>query len=147
MISYYQKEDWDRFGKKCSENTEHIIIDIRKCQSRNNIVLLIGTTLRASYSAEMQTGKSLDALHDVVSDWFIEHWNNWKTVYIIGWQNFTEKYPFFSQDVLQVLNDAYLTCITGQMREVVQWKTIGCEKINFLTAMYENPPKIFLVCN
>lgn len=146
MISFYSKKDWETFGKKWTDD-EKIIIDLRKCRSEQDVVLSIGDILRASYSTELQGGNSLDALHDLVADWFIEQWNNWNDIYIIGWKRFINEHPFFSQKILLVLTDSYLTSITCQMREVVQWKTANCSSMNFLDAMHENPPKIFLVMN
>ncbi|WP_434354156.1 hypothetical protein VH441_03790 [Psychrobacter sp. HD31] len=147
MIVFENKESWNQFGQKRSENSDNIIINLKQCKLEDDFLIAIGNNLRASYSTDIQIGKNLDALHDIVSDWFIEQWNNWKDVYIVGWLEFVNKYPVFSQKVLLVLNDSYLTSLTAQMCEVVQWQTMNLKEANFFDAMYESPPNIYLIMN
>ncbi len=156
MISYDSKECWDEFCEIWSKDKNNIIIDLRECSSKREFVLSIGSILRASYSTKVEVGSgisidaeggNLDALSDVMSDWFIENWNNWKDIYIVGWQGFIDKHPVYSQKLALTLTDSYILSITAQMRAVLQWKEEECADMNFLDAMYENPPRVFLIMN
>lgn len=60
-----------------------LFIDLRKCADRQCILREIGGVLKGSDSQTMR-GNSLDALVDIMGDWFIERWGEKVEIYIRG---------------------------------------------------------------
>ena len=60
-----------------------LLIDLGKCADKECILRKIGTVLKGSDSPTID-GNSLDALIDVMGDWFMEHWGEPIEIYIRG---------------------------------------------------------------
>lgn len=123
-----------------------ITIDLTTCVKRNDYILAIGEKLHASYSTPLVTGNSLDALHDVVSDWFIENHLKWKDVFIQGWQTFTQKESIYAQKVLTVLMEGYITYLGGQA-QMIKWQEFSFDDSKMFEAIRVKQPSIFLILN
>lgn len=146
MIEFLKKESWDKFGEQWQAEPSKIIIDTRECMAEEDFVLAIGQVLHASYSTPLIGGYSLDALIDVLSDYFIENWRQYKEIYIVGWQRFIGMHPSFSQRTLLSLMDSYIKAIECQHR-AVDFGDDTFENLQFLDALTDNRPRIFLVLN
>jgi len=60
-----------------------LLIDLGKCADKECILKKIGAVLKGSDSPTI-SGNSLDALVDVMGDWFMEHWGEQIAIYIRG---------------------------------------------------------------
>lgn len=146
MICFWNDSDWDSAYQNQLDIDTNIIIDLRECSSEEDFILLITTTLSASFSTKQGLGKNLDALSDVVSDYLNEHWLQWKDVYLVGWKYFIEKHPIFSQKLLNALNNTYLKSISSMLM-MINWGDITFEEARLLEALTDSKPRMFLILN
>ena len=146
MIYFRDNESWVQFGQQRLDDPKVIVIDLMGCESKEDFTLAIGKVLYGSYSPKLVTGKSLDALTDVVSDYLIENWLKWKEVYIIGWKYFTDKHPIFSQYMLSSFVNSYIKSLSGEL-QLVEWGERNFQDLYLLEALTDARPKFFLVLN
>lgn len=150
MIDFINKNAWSEdLLKSIIKNENPIIIDFNDYEICNEHLILnkLQKYLRASFSTkEEEFGNNLNALKDVVSDFFIENWLKWNNVYILGWGRLTENQPIFTQKILDIILSSYIESIAGKLREI-KWKEITFEDAKLLQAIEEFKPKIFLILN
>lgn len=108
MINFIQNHDKPKSKDK-------ITIDLTECQSRKDFVIKLSEYLCGENGRPLQSS-NLDAFNDVLFDFYAENWLNWKDVVIVGWENFTNRYPIFSQRVLVILQECFISCIQGNLR-------------------------------
>lgn len=81
MIEIISKSNWDA---DCSQTYDYLIqVDLRDCEDTQQIIQKIGSSIKGNASQYI-SGNSLDALVDVMSDWFIENWGDEKWICITG---------------------------------------------------------------
>ena len=146
MISFENAEVWDKFGHIYSNDDNRIHIDLRGCEVEEDYYKAFINKLNAPYSTIEGFGNNLDALADVVSDYYNENWLTWKEVYVTGWKSFINKHPVFSQEFLATLNSTYLTSIEGTLK-LIEWGDISFEDAHLLDALTDLKPRMFLVLN
>lgn len=136
MIKFVYKRDLPKSNKKIS-------IRLTDCQNKIEVVGLIGSKLKAKDSP-LICGKSLDALHDVISDYFIENWLKWHDVYIYGWGQFSINNPIFSQKVLTIIMLAYQTSLFAAAQSV-HWEESSFHDSGILASLLDKRPCCFLI--
>lgn len=146
MIYFDEAEIWEKFGETYKADPEKIVIDLRPCKECHEYVLAIEDKLHASENAtRLQTGKSLDALADVLWEYFYENWLKSPEIYLVGWKGFIDKHPVFSQKLLTTISEAHKSVVWGQARAVYE----GEEKVEKIKIHEEiqNGVKCFLILN
>lgn len=108
MINFIQNHDKPKSKDK-------ITIDLTECQSRKDFVIKLSEYLCGENGRPLQSS-NLDAFNDVLFDFYAENWLNWKDLVIVGWENFVTHHPIFSQRVLAILQDCFISCIQGHLR-------------------------------
>lgn len=83
-----------------------IRLSLYSCETKDEIIRAFGKRLKGRDSVKIK-GNSLDALVDVMSDWFIEGWGKEKRVYVSGHKRVFEHGEEFALKVAQCLNDAF----------------------------------------
>jgi hypothetical protein len=73
VIHFENSDVWAEFGKKYSSRNDHTVVDLSSCASLEEVIRRLGHTLRGRDSPLLKSGKSPDALIDVMSDWFSEN--------------------------------------------------------------------------
>lgn len=146
MISFENAEVWDKFGHLYSNDENRIHIDLRSCEVEEDYYKAFIDKLNAPYSNIEDFGNNLDALADVVSDYYNENWLTWKEVYVTGWKSFIAKHPIFSQKFLVTLNSTYLTSIEGTLK-LIDWGDLEFKDAHLLEALTNSRPNIFLILN
>ena len=63
---------------------ERLVVDLGECRDQQGIVRELVTLLKGRDSPKLVGGNSLDALVDVMGDWFTEHWGETIEIYIRG---------------------------------------------------------------
>lgn len=121
-----------------------IKIDLSICESKEDVILLISKKIRGKDSPDLVSGRSLDALFDVVSDFFMENWLVWGDVCIYGWGNFSLRHPMLSQQILILMMKAYISAIESTLR-LIEWGDIDYQSSNLLSAVTEKEPFIYVV--
>jgi hypothetical protein len=104
MIKVISRENWDSSWDERQKGS--ILIDLRKCESKPDILKAIGHNLRGQDSPIIH-GNSLAALVDVMSDWFCENWGKKKVVYITGGNRLFGIGRDFAMNLTQCFNDAF----------------------------------------
>jgi hypothetical protein len=74
--------DWNPIWKIKAK--ERLVVDLGECRDQQGIVRELVTLLKGRDSPKIVGGNSLDALVDVMGDWFIEHWGETIEIYIRG---------------------------------------------------------------
>ncbi|ANB92143.1 hypothetical protein MOVS_09370 [Moraxella ovis] len=128
--------------KSCQKATKKISIYLSDCQSTTEKVALIGGKLRGKEST-LTNGESLDALHDVISDYFIENWLKWHDIYIYDWGQFSNQEGIFSQKVLNVIIQAYQTSLFGAAQSV-HWGDESFDESDILDALLDKRSQCYL---
>lgn len=137
MIYFYRKNETPKSKNK-------INVNLLKCVHKEDFVKELGNKLCGQSSPKLQTGLSLDALADVVSDYFIENWLKWHDIYIEGWGYFSNKEPIFSQKVLIILTDSYLSSVHGEIKMMLRGKSSFTNE-DILSVLTEKMPSIYLI--
>lgn len=128
--------------KRAAEKQQKISIYLSDCQSTTEKVALIGSKLRGKEST-LTNGESLDALHDVISDYFIENWLKWHDIYIYDWGQFSNQEGIFSQKVLNVIIQAYQSSLFGAAQSV-HWGDESFDGSGILDALLDKRPQCYL---
>jgi len=81
------------------------VIDLRACKDEPCILRSIGAVLKGAESVTIR-GHSLDALHDVAGDWFMEHWGDKVEIYLRGIEEMRRCGPNLMSEISDVLNSA-----------------------------------------
>lgn len=74
-------------------------------------------------------------------DFYTENWLNWKDIFIVGWENFANRHPIFSQKVLAILQDCFISCIQGSLRFANQHNTLETE----ILPLQNKLPQIYII--
>jgi hypothetical protein len=85
-------------------------IDLRGVASKKEAIVRLASTLSGKQSHPVN-GDSLDALQDVIADWFYEHWTTKKTIYIAGGRSLCNLDPDLAVHVADVINSAFIAAI------------------------------------
>jgi len=104
MIKILSKDNWDVSWDMPQQGA--FLIDLRDCRAKSDILKAIGHQLKGKDSPVIH-GNSMDALIDVMSDWFCENWGQKKDVYITGGGRLFEISHDFAMNVTQCFNDAF----------------------------------------
>lgn len=139
MIYYVEKNNLPKSKKK-------IIIDFNGCDNKEEAILLIAKKLKGKGSPNLLSGYSLDALFDVLCDFFIENWIIWNEIFIYNWASFSNKNPILSQKLLTLIIEAYIASISGTLR-LIESADIRFEDSDLLMALESKKPCIYLVIN
>jgi len=108
MITILEGADWNPRWEFPIEG--EVFIDLRGIDKKHRIVRKIGRVLRAEDSP-LINGNSLDALIDVVSDWFIETWGTDRVIYIAGGKTLEYQGVKFALEVTLSIEDAFMQAI------------------------------------
>lgn len=104
MIKVIPKDRWDTTWDNPQQGA--ILIDLRKCRSKADVLRAVGHKLKGQHSPIIH-GNSLDALIDVMSDWFCENWGKEKVIYITGGSHLFAIGNDFAMNLVQCFNDAF----------------------------------------
>ena len=137
MIYFVTKKDLPKIKKA-------IKINLSDCESKEDAILLISKKIRGTNSPDLANGYSLDALFDVMSDFFMENWLTWGDICIYGWGDFSLQHPMLSQQILSLIMDAYISGISSTLR-LIEWGDINYQSSNLLSAVTEKKPFIYVV--
>ncbi|HGG64345.1 MAG TPA: hypothetical protein ENK34_07180 [Rhodobacteraceae bacterium] len=85
-------------------------IDLRGIDKKHRIIRKIGRTLRGGDSP-LINGNSLDAMIDVVADWFTETWGTNRIIYIAGGKSLECHGVKFALDVTLSIEEAFMDTI------------------------------------
>lgn len=105
MITALPQDRWR--AKYRGRKKDSILVDLSECQSREAVIAAIGRKLKAQDS-QLIRGESLDALTDVVGDWFIENWGKRRQVFIANGDRLFDFGRGFAEQVLACIDDAFL---------------------------------------
>jgi len=112
---YASDIDW-RIGVYKSEAIgNYFEIDLRGCGREEEIVLKFGEVFRGEASPILQTGKSLDALSDIMWDYYADSWRRYDTICIRGWRNAMIVAPEASQVIFNMIAYENIRSITWRL--------------------------------
>ncbi|MFC0821228.1 hypothetical protein [Moraxella marmotae] len=137
MIHFVKKHNLPKIKKA-------ININLSVCESKEDALLLISKKIRGDSSPDLVTGCSLDALFSVMSDFFIENWLTWDDICICGWGGFSLQHPILSQQILNLIMEAYVSGISSTLR-LIEWGDIDYQSSSLLLAVTEKKPCIYVV--
>ena len=106
MANVISENTWDLFQNKRLQKGS-ILIDLSACKTKTDILKKIGHILKGQDSILIR-GNSLDALMDVMSDWFCENWEQKHVIYIAGINHLFNMDHALATKVIECFNDAYV---------------------------------------
>lgn len=130
--------------KNIPKSKKKIIIDLTHCNNQRECILLISRKITGKDSPLLQTGNSLDAFFDVLSDYFIENWGEWKDIYIYGWCIFSTSNPILSQKILSLMMESYIVSVSGEIQMII-WNKTTLDNSNILEFLKDKKPNIYLI--
>ncbi|WP_068081564.1 hypothetical protein [Polycladidibacter stylochi] len=119
MIQFIEAAQWKAHSATVGKK---YVVDLRGSQSKQEILRSMGKILKGKDSP-LINGNSLDALNDVMSDWFCENWGKEKQIYIIGWEVVGEIHSELPVILADIVNSAFLgavydKCLRGDSSSV-----------------------------
>lgn len=139
MITFCKKSELPKSNKK-------IMIDFQDCSSKENAILCVSQKLKGRESPSLVSGRSFDALFDVVCDFFNENWMNWHDIHIYNWSEFSRKNPILSQQILTLIIEAYLASISSEIQMMI-WEETNTSIHQLLEAIRDKKPNIYILLN
>ncbi|MBA1421444.1 MAG: hypothetical protein FAF03_11580 [Epsilonproteobacteria bacterium] len=119
IYGYWDLEDTEVWVKSFIEEAVHYHeIDLRECQTEEEIVLAFGKVFKGDDRDGLVRGRSLDALNDVCRDYYLDSWRRYDTVVVRGWEH-ANKVNFKScQVILSILSETYLERLKWKLEDI-----------------------------
>lgn len=108
MITIHSPQDWNRSWD--SPENGSLLISLQDCGTQADVLMAIGHVIKGQDSPTIH-GRSLDALIDVMGDWFIENWGTTKVIHVTGGDHLFTLGRTFAIKVIQCFNDAFAAAI------------------------------------
>jgi hypothetical protein len=117
MIDLLNEDDWYPQWEEGYDRPDAIrqYIDLSKSKTREQVFFEVGRLIRGGDSSPI-SGRSADALIDVMSDWFIEQWGKEKEIYI----RFDTRWGALDKLLLAELYDLFFCAWTRSIHDRVR---------------------------
>ncbi len=104
-MRYIKKSEYEEVMSEAPDIIKNYIV-INLEGEKKDIIRTMASSLRGEGSISMESfGNNLDALNDVLGDWFLDTWFEQKEVYILGFSKIFENDMVFGLKLIDMLSE------------------------------------------